>query len=489
MRLDDLVENLCALNYLWRSTALALWEGKTPLLKPHMIYDGYEAVFDRRNLDVIDALTNGSARMRLKHALIEHHLQRALLPHEMEMRTWMRGAAAHVMGEKIYFRDIIPWCQKSSTYGKRKILEKETSALCKFLRPFAINYWQVLMDRLGVEFGYGNYIDFCRGKKGIDYEQHYRRLRVFLQDTDALYFSAMEEWTRRRFGKPPGDLNRFDAIHLLGFSEFDVLLEKFSVEGLTSFFHYWDMDIQSMPGLHLELGMEEDKSSQAMCFVLKVPEEVHIVMKPAGGWIDLETLWHELGHGFFAVFTSPDLPVVDREFNTSHSLSESFAFLLQNMTLSPPLLEGFLGLKPAASRTLAYHKALKDLYSFRRYGAKFMAEYDMFQRGDFSDGRPYAEIMARYTGFAHQPESHLFDLVPEFYSLDYILGWMAEASMETFLRGRLGSRWIFQTKTAHVLRAWWDQGNQYELPVFLKENHLAPPGSDRLRARWEAILN
>ena len=211
-------------------------------------------------------------------------------------------------------------------------------------------------------------------------------------------------------------------------------------------------------------------------------------MKPAGGWIDLETLWHELGHGLSVVFTSPDLPVIEREFNTSYSLSESVAFLLQNMTPSPSFLEGFLSLDLSSSKTLAYHKALKDLYSFRRYGAKVMAEYDMFQRGDFSDGRPYAEIMARYTGFNHQPESHLFDLVPEFYSLDYILAWMAEASMASFLQGLSGPQWMLRPETGRLLRYWWNQGNQYELPVFLEENHLEPTGAEMLRARWEAVL-
>jgi hypothetical protein len=66
---------------------------------------------------------------------------------------------------------------------------------------------------------------------------------------------------------------------------------------------------------------------------------------------------------------------------------------------------------------------LKDLSVFRRYAAKFISEYEMFSGGDLSDGRPYAETMARITGFYHQPESHLFDLVPEFYCADYLLGW------------------------------------------------------------------
>ena len=41
----------------------------------------------------------------------------------------------------------------------------------------------------------------------------------------------------------------------------------------------------------------------------------------------------------------------------------------------------------------------------------------------------FNDAMARITGFYHQPESHLFDLVPELYCADYLLGWMGEAAL------------------------------------------------------------
>ena len=66
----------------------------------------------------------------------------------------------------------------------------------------------------------------------------------------------------------------------------------------------------------------------------------------------------------------------------------------------------------------------------------------MFAGGDLSDGRPYADTMARVTGFYHQPESHLFDLVPELYCADYLLGWMGEAVLAGHLRRRLGRQLV-----------------------------------------------
>ncbi len=174
---------------------------------------------------------------------------------------------------------------------------------------------------------------------------------------------------------------------------------------------------------------------------------------------------------------------------TSHSLSESFAFLLQNITLSVPFLENYLGLNPPDSEKLSYYKTLKDLSVFRRYAAKFLAEYEMFSSGDLTNGEPYTELMARHTGFYYQPESHLFDLAPEFYSLDYVLGWLAEAIMEEHLRGLLGTRWMFRPETGDILKKWWNQGNRHDIFHFMEANGLGSLAPEALLRRWKEVLN
>jgi oligoendopeptidase F len=286
---------------------------------------------------------------------------------------------------------------------------------------------------------------------------------------------------------PLEELTRFDAINLLGLGQFDAIFPDKSIEELNSFFDFWEIDLNNTPGLNLSLERDEGKSAQAMCFILQVPEEVYILMKPEGGWVDLETLWHELGHGLSVVYTSPELSIVERDMATSFSLSESFAFLLQNLSMTPPFLEGFMGLKPEDSKKLAYYKMLKDISIFRRYAAKFIAEFEMFSAGDLSDGSRYSELMSKYTGFYYQPESHLFDLVPEFYCLDYVMGWIAEAMLEDFLRARLGDHWMFSKDTGAILKQWWKQGNRFEINQFFIENGFGPLDPGPLLTKWGSI--
>ncbi len=486
--LTEVENTLYLLNYRWSLEALALFRGEKVPFEPYRIYDGYDAFISLDMLSHIDNLAHDTSKIRLRHALIDHYLQRALMPHETEMRAWMNRASAIVNGEKVCFSNIIPWCRRQSSLEKRRILQKETGPLCKFLRPFATNYWGILLDILRDEMGFKDYVSYCHQKKGIDYSYYYGVTKELLKKTNDLYFFAMERWVRQRFNLPLTELNRFDAINLLGLGQFDSFLAGRQLTELTSFFHYWGIDIYNTPGLNLDMGTEDKKSSQAMCFVLQAPEEVYVVIKPEGGWVDFEALWHELGHGLAAVFTSPGLTIVERDMSTSSCLSESFAFLLQNIILSVPFLEEYLNLSREDSKNLFYYKVLRDLSVFRRYAAKFLFEFEMFSSGEIENGESYSELMGHYTGFYYQPESHLFDLTTEFYSLDYILAWFAEAYMEEYLTDRFGSRWMFSPETGDVLRSWWKQGNRYNIFQFMSVSNLHPLDCEALVRRWTRTL-
>ena len=88
----------------------------------------------------------------------------------------------------------------------------------------------------------------------------------------------------------------------------------------------------------------------------------------------------------------------------------------------------------------------------------------------------------------HQPESQLFDLVPEFYCLDYILAWMAEAVMESYFNEKLGRDWMFKSEAGDILKKWWYQGNKNDIFEFFDKNGLGQIIPDRLISRWNEVL-
>jgi hypothetical protein len=486
--IEEIINGLHQLNVQRKAEALALWKGEKAPLESYSYYEQAKRLLTHETLRQIDRIENHQQRTRLRHALIDHMLQRKLLPHEMEMRAWMHGAAAQINGHKVYLRNLIPWCQKESHQDERKVLVRETDILCKFLKPFALNYWTLLLSSLKEDFGYENYIDYCYHKKGIDYTYHYGQLKEVVKETDDVYFAAMERWVHLRYHQPLSSLNRFDAIHLFGMAHFDSLLNGNILTLVSALFRGWGINIEAIPALKLDLESYQGKSAQAMCFILGIPNDVHILMKPQGGWVDLETLLHEMGHGLSSALTSPSLSLVDREMATTFCLSEAFAFLFQNLGHSIPFLVDHVGLEQSIAEEVSYYGFLKDLSLFRRYAGKFISEYEMFREGDIENGERYGRIMGLYTGFLHQPNSHLLDLVPEFYSLEYVLAWMASPILTGHLHEKMGNRWLRDIKTGHILRKWWSQGNQYDIFGFLKRNGLEMLNPGPLLEGWKHIL-
>jgi hypothetical protein len=486
VEMDRIEQTLLKLNERMTSRALKIWKGDDSVPSQLGIYHGFEDLLDpstikqMRSTGPVSPMNN-----RVFHTLLGHYLQYRIFPYENELFTWLKGAAAHVNGEKIYFKDILSWCQKRSDLSSRRILEKETSSLCKFLKPFALSFWEVFLELLTEEFGYKSYPAYCEDKKLIDYKAYMSDLQRLLDQTEEMYLTAMEGWVQKSLGLPLSELNRFDAIYLLGLGELDRFFpQQISLVDHLDFFNHWGIQALKIPGLHLDIRFSSKKSFQAMSFALNIPHDIHLVMNPQGGWVDLETLFHEMGHALSHAFTSPELSPPEKDFFPSNTLSETYAFLLQNMCLSPPFLERQLGLSPRAIDTITFYKTLKDLSVFRRYAGKFLAEYLMFRKNELADGEIYATLLRKYTGFSYRPETQLLDLTPEFYALDYLVSWMAEATLEKLLRQTLGSEWMFKPEAGAILRDWWWAGNRYELDEFFQLEELGNVDSVDILAKW-----
>ncbi len=481
---------LVTLNYRLTKRALDLAIGKDPAGRNSDLYEGFEQLLDPetvRNFQTRAGLSD--YERRIFHTLLGHCIQRGALPYENEFSMWTRGAAAVVEGEKVYLRDIHSWCQKKSDLGKRRILEKETSGLSKFLKPFALGSWEYVLELIEKDFEYGSYIAYCHEKKGIDYASQASSVLEFLDSTAALYFDAMDAWTQKSLGIPLNEANRFDAIYLMGLGELDPIFpSEVPLVDHLRFFDCWGVKAAKLPGLHLHTEHSGMKGAQGITFAVRIPQEIHVVINPQGGWIDFETLFHEMGHALSSIFTSSSLSPVEKDFNTSNTLSESFAFLVQNMCFSPLFLERRLGLGFQEIETLRRYKALKDMAFFRRYAAKFLAEYKMFEEKTVGDGLAYASILKDHTGFSYKPETQFFDLAPELYALDYVMAWMAEASMERFLSENLGEEWMFKREAGEILIEWWKNGNRDELEVFLDRGGIGPLDYSDLSKRWSAAL-
>ena len=60
--------------------------------------------------------------------------------------------------------------------------------------------------------------------------------------------------------------------------------------------------------------------------------------------------------------------------------------------------------------------------------------------------------------------------------------------MEVYLKGRMGTRWMFNSRTSGFLKTWWGEGNRYDIFRFMERNDLQPLSSEALLERWREVF-
>jgi len=81
LNLSEIKNTLYHLNYRWNLQALALWKGDKIPFKAYELYEGYDDFISLETLSQIDHFDATSETLRLRFALIDHYVQRTLLPH------------------------------------------------------------------------------------------------------------------------------------------------------------------------------------------------------------------------------------------------------------------------------------------------------------------------------------------------------------------------------------------------------------------------
>ncbi len=403
----------------------------------------------------------------LYYEAVDHYLRTKAEPFQAMLATWMGGAKAYVGDAVIPFNDAINWCQKASDPENRKTLAKELLALCRFLTQFSHATWEAITTTLVEILGFRSYLHYNESKRNTSIVEFSNLAQEFLSKTSPVYFESIGLLVEKIAGLPLENASRYDAIYLLGLRYMDHLMpDNLNMEKIEAFFE--DVKLSLRNNIHMKIH-RGTPGRQTYCVPVKIPYEIHIITGEISGWLDVESLFHELGHAFSFIFTDPSLPVEKKDFFHSAALSESYAFLFQKLSMSRLFLEEVLGVDSELAQGISGIHRAKWLTLARRYAAKLIIETRNFENHDLMESKKYySEVMERETGFSYEPDTYLFDLMPDFYTLDYFCGFVGAAIMESYLTDKFGKGWFLEQKAYETLKEWWHGGNSLELKDFLE---------------------
>jgi len=436
-----------------------------------------------------------------------HYIHKNLAAMDDEVTTFFSKSVYRWNGEAIPYYELYPRLMKEENFERREQLGQGFVEIHEKANLLLHDILKKDIEILKTEFGYGGYIDYCRDKKKLDYAKLAEMLAESLKRTQPVYEKAMGAFVSEHLGqprqaagggsvkqalaigpgKPFGKLWRVHIPYLLQMKSFDRFFPKENLFArLNASLQKMGIDFKNYPNIHLDLEERPKKNPRACCFTSKVPEEIYLILKPTGGLKDYETFLHEGGHALHYGNTDKNLSYEYRELSRSYALSETYAFLLQNITMNTAWLETE-GVPSEVSQKIRRERVLIDLFMYRRYIGKFLAEFEFFSQGNLKDSSVYSRTLEKTTGFVYEPSAYLNDMDGEFYSMDYLRAWIAEAQLENYMQKTFGASWFGHAKAGQFLIDLWKRGESEEPESMLSRFAYKPFDVSYLEKRFEEL--
>ena len=197
--------------------------------------------------------------------------------------------------------------------------------------------------------------------------------------------------------------------------------------------------------------------------------EIYLVVMPSGGQDDCEVMFHEGGHALHFGTTDARLDFEYR-FLGDNTVTEGYAFCLEQLMQNRQWLVDFLRMSPAEAEEFVYFSKLIKLWFCRRYAGKL--KYELI----LHDGKPisgkdskYREILSSVNLMEYPEENYLKDVDEGFYCTNYIRAWVFESQIKDYMHRKFGYDWYRKKKAGFFLRELWSYGQKYSAPEVLSQ--------------------
>jgi hypothetical protein len=381
---------------------------------------------------------------------------------ESELARREAGLSIEVDGQRLGFRESSVVQANEADAARRAAIEH---ARVRALDEHLGSLYREQTDRqhhCAAELGWDSYREMCEQSKLLDLDGLRTQTESFIRATESPYPKVLEPELRRTLGLGFSELARSDLPRFFRAADKDALFPADRL--LPSFVRTMQglgIDVQSQPGVVLDVEARPKKSPRAFCAPVRSPGEVYLVLTPVGGWDDFSALFHEGGHTEHFANVDPGLPFEFRYLG-DNSITEAFAFLLQHLVEDPEWLRRRLGVIDASP--LVSHARAQRLVYLRRYAGKLA--YELVLHGPGADSSlaamadRYSELLGAAVGVAWPRETYLADVDPGFYCACYLRAWALETHLRRVLRDRFGVAWFNRAEAGNLLKQLWREGQR-----------------------------
>lgn len=425
---------------------------------------------------------------RIYFTLIGSFIGQNLAPEEDKITTYFSKATVTVRGEKIAYFQLTPLISKEPLFEKRELLDDAATPVVTKINPKQLT---ILASEIKLlkSLGFGSYIDFYQKSKKMDYARFQKVVVKMTGDTQKIWLSVMSRVSQEELLRPFKNLRACHLVYLRSLSMFDNYYPK---DRVLETFKKWTRDFglsDLIERINIDDVERTKKNPRAVCYWPKPPTEIQLVIKPIGGEQDFEAMFHEGGHALHGAAIAAKLPYSLRALAYSNALSETYAFILEDLVFNPEFLTTYLNVSTFTGNRIKWQAYFVNLMMLRRYLGKFLNEYEMFNSNALNNGpNLYKKHLEATTGFIIKRENWLSDMDSGFYSAEYLRAWIASAQIQDYLVKKFGRRWFVNKRAGEFLRKLYARGVTDEVEDVVKRLGYKPWDTNYLVKAYRQIL-
>jgi len=459
------------------------------------LYDRYSDLFSRDAVNRLkQQLDEASPHFETERASLGHLLQFAAVEFiedaakelTEEVNAYEAAATVEVAGRTMTFQEAVVATATERDRATRLALDGKRLAVIAAANDLRAERL-ARQHEAARSLGYESYTALFEQVRRLDYEAVWHMAAPLLERTESLYVARLNETLRRDAGTSVEQAERSDYLHLMRLTRYDArfpasrLIEVYreTMAGL-------GIDTEAQPNIEIDSAVRPNKKSRAYCVPILVPDEIKLMIRPAGGQADYKALLHEAGHSQHYGWTAAGLRP-EFKYTGDYALTESYAFLFHHLLTDRAWLTEFVGF--ANSREFIESSMLVELMIARRSIAKLGYERRLHAGEDFARAADdYAGTLTEATRFATTKTEYLSDTDDAFYVTNYVRAWAFEAQLREHIKSRFGERWWASRRAGNFLKEIWETGDRYSADEMASQLGIGPLSFDLVIEEFNAAL-
>jgi hypothetical protein len=310
-------------------------------------------------------------------------------------------------------------------------------------------------------FGLDDEVAIANARMGIDVPRFSQQVSEVADRTAAAYAAQADELFPELLRRAETHPSRGHAAYIRSLHGWDhVYTRERMVEVCNRTVAELGFDLDRIPTILPDLEDRPDKDPRACVIPVRVPDEVHLVVRPTGGITDYQAFLHEAGHALHFGLTSSDLPFEHRYVSPDNALTEIYSYVVERITHEPAWHERHFGLSRVDAERVCAQTAFIDSSLFRRYGAKLAYELQFWaDPRDPANPARYADGLSAATRMHYPTSQYASDMDAGLYAADYLRAWRTSEQVLAWLRREHGEEWFCSGDAASFLRELFVQGS------------------------------